>query len=331
MPADKVIKFFHGPSTGVQAKIDDGTINESDFIVLSDTDEWVYVDENKDQKVLGSSKTKETHEVNLGGSIGGLADGAEIPTGTTLDEFIAMLTQKAIPATYTQPAVTLRNSSGNAAGAYEVGTNINTTLQALFTQNDAGALTNLAIYKQGTSDALISGATSPQSTEAQEFQLTDGSVTFYATATYAEGEIKNNNLGQPSPDGHIAAGSKNSSNFTFTGQRNMFYGTGVGAAPEATSEVVRALTNKKLNPTQGYSFNIAVAEGQQYVRIAYPNTLRKITKCFYVEQNTDLAANFEEEVISVQGANGAAGADYKVLTYEMAVPAAAAMTLQVQI
>ena len=331
MPADKVIKFFHGPSTGVEAKLGDGTINESDFVVTSDTDEWIYIDENKSQKVLGSSKTKEKHEVNLGGSIGGLTDGTEIPTGTTLDEFIAMLTQKAIPATYTQPAVTIRNSTGQAAGAYEVGTNINTTLQALFTQNDAGALTTLAIYKQGTPDALISGASSPQSTEAQEFQLTDGSVTFYATATYAEGEIKNNNLGQPSPEGHIAAGSKNSSNFTFTGQRNMFYGTGVGAAPEASSEVVRALTNKKLNPTQGYSFNITVAEGQQYVRIAYPNTLRKITKCFYVEQNTDLAANFEQEVISVQGANGAAGADYKVLTYEMAVPAAAAMTLQVQI
>ena len=331
MPADKVIRFFHGPSTGVEAKLGDGTINESDFVVTSDTDEWIYIDENKNQKVLGSSKTKEKHEVNLGGSIGGLTDGAEIPTGTTLDEFIAMLTQKAIPATYTQPAVTIRNSTGQAAGAYEVGTNINTTLQALFTQNDAGALTNLAIYKQGTSDALISGASSPQSTEAQEFQLTDGSVTFYATATYEEGEIKNNNLGQPSPEGHITAGSKNSSNFTFTGQRNMFYGTGVGAAPEARSEVVRALTTKKLNPTQGYSFNITVAEGQQYVRIAYPNTLRKITKCFYVEQNTDLAANFEQEVISVQGANGAAGADYKVLTYEMAVPAAAAMTLQVQI
>ena len=111
----------------------------------------------------------------------------------------------------------------------------------------------------------------------------------------------------------------------------MFYGTGVGAAPSVTSENVRSLASKKLNPTQGYSFNITVAEGQQYVRIAYPNTLRKITKCFYVEQNTDLAANFEEEVISVQGANGASGADYKILTYEMAVPAAAAMTLQVQI
>lgn len=330
---DSVISFFHGPESNIDSKIEDGTISGADIIITSDTDSIFYVDSNKIKHSLGSSKSKQEWEVQLGtgGMVGGLETGDTIPEGTTLDQLIQMLTQKAIPATYTQPAVTLRNSSGNAAGAYEVGTNINTTLQALFTQNDAGALTNLAIYKQGTSDALISGATSPQSTEAQEFQLTDGSVTFYATATYAEGEIKNNNLGQPSPEGHIAAGSKNSSNFTFTGQRNMFYGTGVGAAPEATSEVVRALTNKKLNPTQGYSFNITVAEGQQYVRIAYPNTLRKITKCFYVEQNTDLAANFEEEVISVQGANGAAGADYRVLTYEMAVPAAAAMTLQVQI
>ena len=330
---DSVISFFHGPESNIDSKIEDGTISGADIIITSDTDSIFYVDSNKTKHSLGSSKSKQEWEVQLGagGMVGGLETGDTIPEGTTLDQLIQMLTQKAIPATYTQPAVTLRNSTGNAAGAYEVGTNINTTLQALFTQNDAGALTTLAIYKQGMPDALISGASSPQSTEAQQFQLTDGSVTFYATATYAEGEIKNNNLGQPSPEGHIAAGSKNSSNFTFTGQRNMFYGTGVGVAPEASSEVVRALTNKKLNPTQGYSFNITVAEGQQYVRIAYPNTLRKITKCFYVEQNTDLAANFEEEVISVQGANGAAGADYKVLTYELAVPSAASMTLQVQI
>ena len=327
---NQIIKFFHGPESGIDAKIADNTINGSDFIVTTE-DDLIFIDQDKSKHTLGSSKTKEVHEVNLGGSIGGLADGTEIPTGTTLDEFIAMLTQKKIPATYTQPAVTIRNSAGQAAGAYEVGTNISTTLQALFTQNDAGALVSLAIYKQGVGDALISGASSPVTTEEQTFQLTDGSVTFYATAQYAEGAIKNDNLGQPSPDGHIQAGSKNSSNFTFTGQRNMFYGTGVGAAPEVTSENVRSLAFKKLNPTQGYSFNITVAEGQQYVRIAYPNTLRKITKCFYVEQNTDLAANFEEEVISVQGANAAAGADYKVLTYEMAVPAAAAMTLQVQI
>lgn len=333
---DQIIKFFHGPEGSIDGKIADGTISGADIIITSDTDSIFYVDAEKAKHKLGGggdTETTEEHEVQLGegGSIGGLETGDSIPIGTSLDELIKMLTEKAVAPTYTQPGVTLRNSAGQAAGAYEVGTNIFTTLQALFTQNDAGALIQLAIYKQGEGDALISGASSPQTTEEQTFQLTDGSVTFYATATYGDGEIKNNNLGQPSPEGQIKAGSKNSSNLVFTGQRNMFYGTGVGAAPEANSESVRGLSGTKLNPTQGYSFNINVAQGQQFVRIAYPKTLRKITKCFYVEQNTDLAENFAETTVSVNGANDAAGADYRVLTYEMAVPAAAAMTLQVQI
>lgn len=334
---DKIVRFFHGSEDAIDAKLGDGTINESDLVITTN-DKLIYIDENKTKHILGNgeggdTETTEQHEVQLGtgGSVGGLETGDTIPVGTSLDELIKMLTQKAVPPTYTQPGVTLRNSAGQAAGAYEVGTNISTTLQALFTQNDAGALTQLAIYKQGEGDALISGASSPQTTDEQTFQLTDGSVTFYATATYGDGQIKNDNLGQPSPDGQIKAGSKNSANLVYTGQRNMFYGTGVGAAPEANSESVRGLSGTKLNPTQGYSFNINVAQGQQFVRIAYPATLRKITKCFYVEQNTDLAENFAETTVSVNGANGAAGADYRVLTYEMAVPAAAAMTLQVQI
>ena len=98
-----------------------------------------------------------------------------------------------------------------------------------------------------------------------------------------------------------------------------------------TSEIVRGLANKKLGPANGTTFDINVAAGQQYVVIAYPATLRNLTKCFYVEQNTDLVENFALQTKSVQGANGAAGADYKVYVYSMAIPAAAGMTLQVQI
>lgn len=329
--ADKIIKFYHGASTGIQGKIDDGTINESDIVITSDTDEIVYIDETKTQKPLGSSKSKQEWEVQLGsgGTVGGLKTGDTIPEGTTMDELIKLLTQKSVPASYTQPGVTCRVSTGTAAGSYEVGTAINTTIQGTFTQNDAGALTTIEILKNGSS--ILSQATSPITSEAQTFTLGEETVSFTAKATYAAGPVKNDNLGQPSPDGQIKAGSKTSSAVSFTGKRNLFYGTGVGAAPEASSEVVRGLANKKLGPTNGTSFNINVAVGQQYVIIAYPATLRDLTKCFYVEQNTDLAANFEKSNISVQGANGAAGADYKVYVYEMAIPAAAGMTLQVQI
>lgn len=328
--ADKVIRFFHGAEANIQGKIEDGTINESDFIVTSDTDTLVYIDENKAQKPLGNSKTKTEHEVNLGGTgIGGLTDGAEIPVGTTLDEFIAMLTQKAVAPTYIQPGVTCRVSSGTSAGSYEVGTEISTVIQGTFTQNDAGALTSIEIKKG--SDSVLSQASSPVTTDAQTFTLGDETVSFTATATYADGPVKNNNLNQPDATGQIKAGSKTSSAVSFVGKRNLFYGTGVGTAPEATSENVRALTNKQLGPANGTSFNINVATGQQYVMIAYPATLRDMTKCFYVEQNTDLVENFAKSTISVQGANSAAGADYKVYIYQMAIPAAAGMTLQVQI
>lgn len=333
--ADKVIKFFHGPYNGIQGKIEDGTINESDIVITSDTDEIVYIDETKTQKPLGSSKSKQEWTVNLGtnGSVGGLKTGDEIPVGTTMDELIKLLTQKSVPATYTQPGVTCRVSGGTAAGNYEVGTVIDTTLQGQFTQNDAGALTQIEIYATGLTEEQgpFTSPTSPVTAEPNSFTLGENTVSFYAKATYAEGAIKNDNLGQPSPEGHIAAGSKSSSNVNFVGKRNLFYGTGVGAAPEMTSEIVRGLSNKQLGPSNGTSFNINVALGQQYVVIAYPATLRNLTKCFYVEQNTDLVENFEQSTISVQGANGAAGINYKVYVYEMAIPAAAGMTLQVQI
>lgn len=331
--ADSVIKFFHGASTGIESKIEDGTINESDMVITSDTDELYYIDSTKTPHALGSSKSTEEVEVNLGsgGSVGGLATGDTIPAGTTLDELITMLTQKSVPASYTQPGVTCRVSSGTAAGSYEVGTSITTTLQATFTQNDAGALTTLAINKSGAGEPIISGGTSPQTTDAQTFTLGEETVSFTATASYAAGPVKNDNLGQPSPEGQIQAGSKTSAAVSFVGKRNLFYGTGTGATPEMTSELVRGLANKKLGPANGTTFDINVAAGQQYVVIAYPATLRNLTKCFYVEQNTDLVENFALQTKSVQGANGAAGADYKVYVYSMAIPAAAGMTLQVQI
>lgn len=332
MPADKIVKFYHGASTGIQNKIDDGVINENDLVITSDTDELVYIDETKTQKPLGSSKSKQKWAVQLGagGAIGGLKTGDTIPEGTTLDRLIQMLTQKSVPPTYTQPGVTCRVSSGTSAGNYEVGTEINTIIQGTFTQNDAGALTSIEIKKNG--ESVLSSPTSPVTTDTQTFTLGDETVIFTATATYAEGKIKNDNLGQPSPNGHIQAGSKTSSNVSFTGKRNLFYGTGVGAVPELTSEVVRGLSGKQLNPSNGTVFNINIEVGQQYVIFAYPATLRDVNQVMYVETNdTGMAKSFTKSNISVQGANGATGADYKVYSYGMATPAQAPMTFKVTI
>ena len=333
MPEDKIVRFFHGNEEKIDEKLTDGTINEGNFVVTT-SDKLIYIDEDKSKHELGGgdSETTQEHEVQLGagGSIGGLETGDKIPTGTTLDELIQMLTQVSVPATYTQPSVSCRVSAGTAAGNYEVGTEINTTIQGTFTQNDAGALASIEIFKG--SDSVTSSPTSPVTSDAQVFTLGDETVSFHATATYAEGAIKNDNLGQPSPDGHIMAGSKNSSNVSFTGKRNLFYGTGVGAVPELTSDAIRGLTGKQLGPSNGAVFNINIAVGQQYVIFAYPATLRDVNQVMYVETNdTGMATSFAKTTVSVEGANGAAGADYKVYSYGMATPAAAPMTFKVTI
>lgn len=333
MAVDKVIKFYHGAKDGIQAKLDDGTINESDLVITSDTDELVYIDETKTQKTLGNAKSKNEYTVNLGGgTVGSLKDGDVIAAGTSLDDLIKKLTQKSVPASYTKPTVSAAVSAGKAAGNYEAGTEITTSIRGIFSQNDAGALTSLDIFQSGITAPIFSSSTSPAVATDVTFTLGDSSVTFNAKASYSDGKIKNDNLGQPSPNGQIKAGTVTSGNVVFSGKRNLFYGTGVGTAPAVTSAMVRALTGKKLAPTNSTVFEIPVSIGQQYIVFAYPATLRDVNQVMYVETNdTGMAQNFTKSTISVEGANGSTGVDYKVYTYSMDAPAAAGMTFKVTI
>lgn len=97
MAVDQVVKFFHGASTGIQAKIDDNTINENDLVITSDTDELVFIDSQKAQKPLGSSKSKNEYEVQLGSG------------GTASAEAIAKAKEEAIKASkaYTDASLTI--------------------------------------------------------------------------------------------------------------------------------------------------------------------------------------------------------------------------------
>ncbi|MBM6686913.1 hypothetical protein H9X89_15165, partial [Faecalicatena contorta] len=132
----------------------------------------------------------------------------------------------------------------------------------------------------------------------------------------------------------IKAGTKDSSALSFVGQRQLFWGTGVGELPTLNSETIRGLANKKLNPTQGYSWNIPIAVGQQYVIFAYRATLRDVNQVMYVETNdTGMASSFTKTTVQVADARGGESGkvDYKVYSYRMAAPAAATMTFKVTI
>lgn len=306
-----------------------GTINAYDVLHLSNGETgWI---DKEGNTVIATPRTQEAITVN--GVTGlGIANGATIAAGTSLEEFVKMVVQKAIPATYTKPSVTLANNGGQAAGNIEAGTTITPKLKATFNQNDAGDLESI-IIKQGSSE-VSSGTESPLTYTGEAVVIGDESITFSASATYGDAPVKNNNLGQESKENWFEGGTISSGSYTITGKRNLFYGTGVGDAPEVTSDMVRGLANKKLAPAAGTAFNISVAVGQQYIVIAYPATLRDINNVTYVEANdSGMASNFTKTTIDVADARGDENGlmSYKVYTYAMAVPAAAGMTFKVTI
>ena len=328
--ADQKIKW----STGEKAKIEEakraGKIDVNDLVITSDTDQLAFINKHGETKFI---KDRTTEPVQFKGtSIGNWTDGKTVPEGVTFTEWLKQAAQKAIPATYSKPTVSIANNGGQASGAVESGTSITPKLRATFNKNDAGNLTKIEVLKGGTS--VGNDTNSPYNYTGNAIVIGDETISFTAKATYEEGEIKKNNLGEPSPDGHVLAGSVTSSVYNITGQRNLFYGTGIGELPEINSGTIRSLVNKKLNPTQGYSFNINIAVGQQYVIFAYPATLRDVNQVMYVETNdTGMASSFTKTLVDVADARGGENGlkQYKVYSYRMATPAAAALTFKVTI
>lgn len=322
-------KHAFGSKENIDTAKEAGTINPYDVLHLSNGETgWIDKDGNT---VIATPRTQEGITVN--GVTGlGIDDGATIPAGTSLEEFVKMVVQKAIPATYNRPSLAIGNNGGTAAGNVEAGTTITPKLKATFTQNDAGDLTAITI-KKGSVE-VATGTTSPLTYTGDEFVIGDETVSYSASATYDDAPVKTNNLGQESTENWFAGSTATSGSYSFTGKRNLFYGTGVGNVPELSSEVVRALTNKKLAPAAGTSFSINVEVGQQYIIIAYPATLRDINNVTYVEANdSGMASNFIQTLVDVADARGDNNglASYKVYSYAMAVPAAASMTFKVTI
>lgn len=277
------------------------------------------------------TRTQEAMTVN--GVTGlGIADGAVIPAGTSFDDFVRMVVQKAIPATYTKPTLSIANNGGTASGNIEAGSTITPKLKATFTKNDAGDLTSIAIKKG--SNSVANGTASPLTYTGSGIVIGDETITFSATAAYSDAPVKQNNLGQNSTENWFAGSTVNSGNYSIVGKRNLFYGTGVGAVPTLTSDLVRGLSSTKLAPAAGTSFNVNVAVGQQHIIFAYPADLRDVNNVTYVEANdSGMASNFTKSTINVADARGGTNGlkSYKVYSYAMAVPAAATMTFKVTI
>lgn len=152
-------------------------------------------------------------------------------------------------------------------------------------------------------------------------------MTFTASATYKDGAIKNDNLGNPSPDGQIKAGTVSSGGYVFTGRRNSFWGSGVGKVESPTSDTVRKLSNKRLNIGSGTKISMKVETGQQNIVFALPEP-RTLTQVIYDDLgDKGMLSSFTKSTIQVADARGGQNGlkDYNCYVYNLSVPAAAPM------
>ena len=312
---------------GNKAKIEEakttGVINEGDFVVTKDTDEFAFITPSGETRFL---KSKSSKEYTLKGTdLGALKNGQTIPKEIDMDGLLSLITQKSIPATYTKPTVSLANNAGTASGNVEAGTSVTPKLRATFNKNDAGNLTAISIKKANVS--VKDGSSSPLDYTGEAIVVGDETITFTATASYGDGEIKNDNLGQPSPNGQIKAGTVNSSGYSFTGQRNSFWGSGLGTVDSPTSEIARNLANKRLNLTSGTRVSMKVEKGQQNIMFALPEP-RTLTQVIYDDLgDKGMLSSFKKSTVQVadarEGQNGLK--NYNCYVYNLATPCAAAM------
>lgn len=272
-------------------------------------------------------------EVNLGSGVGlgGFTAGEEIPEDMTLAEFAKKLLMKQVPPTYTEPSVSISRSGGTTNGNVEIGTNVSVSLSSTFTQNDAGALTNIQ-FKKGGSNVGEASSTSP-ATYTETLNAFDAAVSYTAVASYSDGPIKNDNLGQPYPTGQIKAGSKTSSSIAFNPYRKGFYGAVTSKDAAIDSAFVRSLSSSTTSaPAQGNTWTIQIPVGTLRVAFAYPATLRDVNSVKDVNGlNAEIKSAFALSTVSVEGANGYAGINYKVYVTDFANPTDAANSYTVQI
>jgi hypothetical protein len=304
-----------------KAAVESGTIDEYDIVLSSDNQVgWVDKDKNL---VLSQSRTSK--DISVNGVTGlGLEDGATIPAGKSLEEIVAMLVQKRIAPTYKAPTLKFSNNGGST-GIVEVGSTVVVKANATFTQNNAGDLTSITVYNG--SEVAGTSESSPYQFVGEEYVIAEETLTYKAVAAYGDGAVLQDNFGEDNATGQIKAGSLTSSTITVTGKRCAFYGA-VSSDGEITSDVVRSLDGKYLNPTSGKEVTFTAPVGSKTIVVAVPAAVSEIAVEYKEANDKNCRDNFTVQTVNVADARGEQNnmASYQVFTYTMDTASEAAMT-----
>lgn len=238
--------------------------------------------------------------------------------GKNIKEVLASVLAKEENPSKTNPAVSFSSQGG--FGTYEIGTKNNLSYTASLSAGsyNYGPATGITAQSWSVSCTGVADAKTSATGVFENVVAEATPKTITATATYNEGAVPKTNLGNDYPAGKIAAGSASKTSDKFVGVRYMFWGP-VTTDIELNSTSIRALAHKKAVDT-GALGTFGAGAGAKKVIVAVPAD-RKINKVLMPSAlNADVTALFVKQstTVSVEGANGYAGAAYNVYVYQPA-------------
>lgn len=219
--------------------------------------------------------------------------------------------------TATQPSASITISGGD--GTFEIGTKKTLTYSASL---------NAGSYTYGPTPTGVTatgytvtcdGKTSDKATGSFADIVADGTKKISVSITHSAGSIPKTNKGNECATAQIKAGTKNAtSSKSLVGVRYMFWGP-MTEDIALTSDLIRALANKKATGT-GNLTTFGAGAGAKKVVVAVPAG-RKITKVLMPSAlNADVTALFVKQGAQVQvnGAENYAATAYDVYVYQPA-------------
>lgn len=239
--------------------------------------------------------------------------------GKNVEQVLSSLMAQEANPSKSNPAVSFSAQGG--FGTFEIGTKKNLTYTAALSAGSYTYGPATGITAQ-TWEVSCTGVTGTKSTANGTFENVVAEATakkITAKATYNEGAVPVTNLGNPYPDGKIAAGTASKDSNELKGVRYMFWGPMTDADMALNSANIRALAHKQASST-GTLDTFGAGAGAKKVVVAVPAG-RKITKVLMPSAlNADVTALFVKQGSQsrVEGAEGYTAAAYDVYVYQPA-------------
>lgn len=337
---DALLATVTNPSQGdiavIDTVIDDVKYDKSAY--MWDGSKWVALN-----GAVDADKVMLTGNITMAGNYTQVGNLTKTQTGTATFETKGLSVADALTQIFSkrlQPEITANPSVGavtiSKSGTVEAGTEIEsvTVSAATFSAGTYtyGPATGVTASSWSTtrksnkadvdlSDVGTGGAVTDEGPFVIGDQTGDYSELYYrVTATYGDGVLAEDNLGDPCTNNTKITGSSTyKDSAKITPFRKYFYGATVARPAEINSAYIRDnLTNSTGVCSNGKTFDITVPEGATTVVIAYPATFRDLTEVIDTgAMNDNIVGLFSpnKKVIKVEGANGYTGIDYKVYSY----------------